>query len=58
MAKYQNNKKDGENLRGIGFIALGKISLIMPLKQQFQPYLKDIFNLIDIEIKKPIIAKD
>ena len=60
MSKYLNNKKDGESLRGIGFIALGKISLLLGLQQQFEPYLEDIFSLIDAEIKKPAAnsAKD
>jgi hypothetical protein len=49
----QQNKKDSE-LRGIGFIALGRISLISSVEKQFKEhYIETIFKLIDDEIKEP-----
>jgi len=60
MGKKDNVKKEGyENFKGVGFIALGKISLLVS-KEQLADYIEKIFELIDIEIKKPaqIIQKD
>lgn len=52
-------KNGNENYRGVGFISLGKISLLVS-KQKLQPYLNQIFELIDAEIgKKPTnISRD
>ena len=44
-------KKEEEDFRGIGFNALGKISLLVH-KQKIDPFLPMIFDLIDQEIKK------
>ena len=35
--------------KGVGFVALGKISLLAS-REQFEPYLKQIFDLVDEEM--------
>ena len=50
----QKKEKDLNKDRGQGFIALGKMSLLVP-KNKFLPYLNDIFEAIkrEIESAKP-----
>mmetsp|Transcript_20798 Transcript_20798/g.32062 ORF Transcript_20798/g.32062 Transcript_20798/m.32062 type:complete len:161 (+) Transcript_20798:1066-1548(+) len=53
MGKKEKDKKD-DNIKGVGFISLGKISLLAKQKT-LEPYIDRIFDLIDAEIKKPAI---
>ena len=56
MGKKEKASKDGgDSFKGVGFISLGKISLLVS-RQQLEPYLNIIFDLVDAEIKRPSAA--
>lgn len=53
MGKKEKDKKDGgESSKGVGFVSLGKISQLVS-RQQLEPYLDKIFDLVDAEIQRP-----
>lgn len=49
ILKFVKNRKEKDGDKGVGFVALGKISLLAS-KDQYQPYLKQIFDLVDEEM--------
>ena len=49
ILKFVKNRKEKDGDKGVGFVALGKISLLAS-REQYQPYLKQIFDLVDEEM--------
>jgi len=59
MKHKEKVKKEAENNKGIGFVALGEISRCAK-NEYFEPKLKDIFNMIQMEVNNipPELAKN